>query len=691
MPRTESNDIRPDILSSLTAFATKPLSEAALNFFKILGYKSDRTLPINSLEKLREFLDQSGYLNESNALISRWRSVHFLFQLNKTEINASTNGQLSLGFSAPWEIKDVQSYVFFAIDLSLEPGNGTPTRSELSKITRALNRLVPMPVLVLFRHGETLSLSIINRRRNLRDGTRDVLTRVSLIRNISIKQPHRAHLDLLERFSLHRLRQENTRFGTFNDLDNAWQKILSIQELNKSFYRNLVDWFTWATSEINLARLPDHVVDDPEGRNRSRAIQEFTVRLICRLLFAWFLKEMGLIPSELLELYDTADRKRILTRGKGDDGFLEGNHYYRGILQNIFFMAINKPMGERRKSAQQARTDQEVNNPKLQKMAYVGKQNLPDDFNYDLFDRIPYLNGGLFDILPEDNLEFTHEEGNGFRVPNKLFYARRDDGFTISVSGGRRQNRLPIEGINRLFDHYRFTVVENTPLEEDVALDPELLGLVFENLLAEIDPTDEDAAKSARKASGSYYTPRRIVDFMVNEALFLHLKTGFEQTGANREELLLLGQLCYHTEGVDFAPIADRIVTELDNIHVLDPACGSGAFPMGMLHRMVELLRLVDPDNHLWKQRLLNRLPAEIRSDAAKGMEGKSYNYLRKLGLIQKNLYGLDIQPLATLIAKLRFFLTLVIEQEVNLTDRANNYKLQALPIWKLIFSVAIH
>ena len=66
-------------------------------------------------------------------------------------------------------------------------------------------------------------------------------------------------------------------------------------------------------------------------------------------------------------------------------------------------------------------------------------------------------------------------------------------------------------------------------------------------------------------------------------------------------------------------------------------------------------------------------------------MEGKSYNYLRKLGLIQKNLYGLDIQPLATLVAKLRFFLTLVIEQEVNLTDRANDYKLQALRIWKLI------
>jgi hypothetical protein len=101
---------------------------------------------------------------------------------------------------------------------------------------------------------------------------------------------------------------------------------------------------------------------------------------------------------------------------------------------------------------------------------------------------------------------------------------------------------------------------------------------------------------------------------------------------------------------------------------------------MGMLHRMVELLGRVDKDNERWKQRLLARLPAAMRADAARGMEGKSYKYLRKLGLIQKNLYGLDIQPLAAVIAKLRFFLTIVIEQEVHPADRAHNYGLHALP-----------
>jgi len=680
MPSNTPTDIRQHIQSAISGLTAGQLAGPARLFFEVLGYKSDRTLPVNSLTELREVIDKENYLTEANAFLSRWRSVHLLFQLAQTEIESASGGQLALDFAAAYERKDIRSYVFFALDI--EPGQAgeTPTRTELSTITRALNRLVPMPVLVLFRHGATISLAIINRRKNLRDGTRDVLTRVSLIRNINTSQPHRAHLDLLERFSLYHLREENVSLRTFNDLDNAWQKLLSVQELNKRFYRELVDWFSWAIKEIKLARLPDHVADDEQGKNRARATQEFTVRLTCRLLFAWFLKEMRLIPSELLELYDTADRKRILTRDAGAAGFLEGNHYYRAILQNIFFMALNKPMDQRRNSAQQARTDREVSNPELQKLAYVGKQNLPDNFDYDLLDRIPYLNGGLFDYLSEDNLEFTHEEGNAFIVPNKLFYAHKDDGYTITCGTARRPVQKPVEGINRLFDRYRFTVMENTPLEEDVALDPELLGLVFENLLAEIDPTDEAAAESARKASGSYYTPRRIVDYMVNEALYLHIKTRFEQAGASKEEQLLLGQLCYHAEGVNFTPIAARVVAELDAVHVLDPACGSGAFPMGMLHRMVELLHHVDHDNQHWKERLLNRLPTEMRADAARGMEGKSYNYLRKLGLIQKNLYGLDIQPLATLIAKLRFFLTLVIEQEVNPTDRAHNYGLQALP-----------
>ncbi|MEQ8820770.1 MAG: DUF3800 domain-containing protein [Sumerlaeia bacterium] len=663
---------------ALAAFLNKPLYEASLAFFTDLGYVSKKRLRIDSVKDLRDKLDTGGYLDDETALLGRWKSVHMLFQLTEGEISKSSGGQLALELAESWEPKDIRSYLFFAVELEVPADGAAPSRTELSKITRAINRLVPMPVLVLFKHGKCISLAVINRRKNMKDGSRDVLTRVSLIRNISCDHPHRAHLDLLDRFSVTRLKEESGALRSFNDLDTAWQKLLSTQELNLRFYRELVDWFTWANGEIKLACLPDHVPDT--SANRTRATQEFTVRLICRLLFSWFLKEMRLIPGELLELYDAADRPRILTKVASKRGFGNSNEYYRGILQNIFFKALNCPMDKRRKPAAQAKNDPETSDPKLAKLAYVGKQNLPEDFDYDLLDRIPYLNGGLFDALPEDNLQFTHVERTPFKVPNKLFYATRDEGFTVSAGGKGKKNRS-VEGINRIFDRYRFTVAENTPLEEDVALDPELLGLVFENLLAEIDPTDDAAAESARKASGSYYTPRRIVDYMVNEALHLHLRTRFEKDGATKQDLLLLSQLCYRADGiVDFSPIAERVVAFLDEVRVLDAAVGSGAFPMGMLHRIVELLALVDPDNERWKRRLLARLPRAMREDAARGMEQKSYNYLRKLGLIQKNLYGLDIQPLAALIAKLRFFLTLVIEQEVSPADRSHNYGLQPLP-----------
>ncbi len=661
--------------SSLSAFATQPFREASVSLFAACDYRSTRAIPINSLAELRARFDTGGLLTEASAALSRWRSVHFLFQLTDAELRIATEGTLNLGIAEPYETKDIRSYLFFALDIAPRADGLPTTRETFSKITRALNRLFPQPILILFRCGDLLSLAIINRRKNLRDGTREVLTRVSLIRDIAPAAPHRAHLDLLGRFSLTHLRTHGGEIRTFGQLDDAWQKLLSVEQLKDSFYRDLVTWFRWAQEEIQLARLPDQTIDTP--RNRARSTQEFTVRLICRTLFAWFLKEMRLIPAELLELYTITDQRRVLTRAPFDP---DANHYYRGILQNIFFQALNRPMDQRRKTGPAAAQDRTVTRAELKQLAYLGKNHLPDTFDYDLFDRIPYLNGGLFDALPEDNASDTIEDG-ALSVPDKLFYATRADGLTIAGGTGRRATRVPVEGLNRILDRYRFTVAENTPLEEDVALDPELLGLVFENLLAEIDPDDEAAAESARKASGSYYTPRRIVDYMVNEALHLHLRTRFEQAGASRDDLQLLAHLCFESgDDLDFSPIAERVVDILEALRVLDPASGSGAFPMGMLHRMVTLLGRVDPDNARWKQRLLDRLPAPMRDDARRGMEGKSYDYLRKLGVIQKNLYGVDIQPLAALIAKLRFFLTLVIEQDVHLADRAHNYGLQSLP-----------
>ncbi len=307
---------RQTIATALADFQNYQLKEAAIALFSTLGYRSDKTIDLDgSLADLQANFDPNGLLKEDNALISCWKSVHLLFQLTSDEVLQGSQGVLQLDECTELDRKLVKSCIFFALELK----GPTPTRSDLSRITRSLNRLLPIPILVLFKHKTNISLAVVNRRRNMRDGTRDVLTRISFIRNIDCVAPHRAHLDLLERFSLPVLSREHGTIRTFAQLDDAWQKLLSTQELNQRFYRELVNWFRWATSEIRLAYLPYHVEDTPASR--ARATQEFTVRLICRTLFAWFLKEMRLIPNCLLELYDATDQPRRLTTGPSICGF----------------------------------------------------------------------------------------------------------------------------------------------------------------------------------------------------------------------------------------------------------------------------------------------------------------------------------------------------------------------------------
>ena len=227
---------------------------------------------------------------------------------------------------------------------------------------------------------------------------------------------------------------------------------------------------------------------------------------------------------------------------------------------------------------------------------------------------------------------------------------------------------------------YVFTVDENTPLEEEVALDPELLGMVFENLLAEIDP-DEDIAKTARRESGSFYTPRKIIDNMVNTSLMLYLTNYFKQLGQKGFQKKLY-QLIYQNKVDEHdQSFKEMVVDALDKIKVLDPACGSGAFPMGMLHKIVAILKLVDPQNRLWLKKQLSRIEDKFQRDNfAKILEQHMEDYPRKLGIIKNVIYGIDNQPLAVLITKLRFFISLLVEQNIDLNHPQQNYHIAPLP-----------
>ena len=144
-------------------------------------------MPENFLQEV----DQHNRLRRDKALFSKWKNVDFIFQITGEEIKAGGSGQISFQFDPNQKIdnKVIESYLFIAIKLR----KGHYIRTDLSTITREINKLFPMPVLILFHHGDTLTLSVINRRLHKRDKSKDVLEKVTLIKDIRFDDPHRAH------------------------------------------------------------------------------------------------------------------------------------------------------------------------------------------------------------------------------------------------------------------------------------------------------------------------------------------------------------------------------------------------------------------------------------------------------------------------------------------------------------------
>jgi adenine-specific DNA-methyltransferase len=146
--------------------------------------------------------------------------------------------------------------------------------------------------------------------------------------------------------------------------------------------------------------------------------------------------------------------------------------------------------------------------------------------------------------------------------------------------------RQEFRGLISIFKDYNWTTDESSPIDQEVALDPELLGKVFENLLASYNP---ETATTARKATGSYYTPKEIVDYMVEESLKEYFKT---KTSLSEEKI---ENLFYQEEPKLSDEEKRELVRAIADVKIIDPACGSGAFCMGALHKLVELLNKIDP------------------------------------------------------------------------------------------------
>jgi hypothetical protein len=538
------------------------------------------------------------------------------------------------------------SILVFGVELS----SATPTRSRLAEITRWLNRKsLGAPVAVIFRYNGKITFANAERTAFLyknREGEK--AGKIVMLKDISVENTHAAHLRILlgDRNGFEGLKVDTSKVNTFERLYNYWQSVFVLQALNDQFYGDLQDWFYYALDKVKLPFCPTYI-------DKKENVKNFLVRLLARTLFCWFVKEKGLIKKELLELTDWQGERFPIVHDIDDKNFLKSNSYYRGILQNIFFNALNQ-----------------ADKKGLKDFKWL--KYLHADFDFKWFTEIPYLNGGIFDKLEEDNAKESIED-SVIQIPNFLFYGIETNE-KVKVGRGKtaREEVQKVEhkGLNGILKSYKFTLDENTPFEEDIALDPEMLGLVFENLLAELDPNLEESTKtSIRKLTGSYYTPRKIILEMVNDSLFLYLNKYLDENlpEVSKPKQKVSNLIYKHEIDRKDTKFCEGIVQALDKYKVLDPACGSGAFPMGMLHRIVDILKLVDEDNSKWLKQKLRNVDAAQRVEFEKVLKKHMDDYSRKLGIIRDSIYGIDIQPLAVQITKLRFFISLLIDQN---TDR---------------------
>jgi hypothetical protein len=194
-----------------------------------------------------------------------------------------------------------------------------------------------MPAMLLFKHGDTLTLAVIKRRLHKRDESRDVLEKVTLIKDVTFNDPLRAHIEIFCDLSVSALFEE-FHFHNFVGLHEAWEKRLASYALNERFYREIANWYFWALLH-NGVTLPRSIeaIQDRSERDKQRSI--FFIRLLTRLIFCWFLQEKRLVPRDIF-------RERV-ARTLLKDFSPNAGTYYRAFMQNLFFATLNQEQERR--------------------------------------------------------------------------------------------------------------------------------------------------------------------------------------------------------------------------------------------------------------------------------------------------------------------------------------------------------
>ncbi|MGI8735542.1 MAG: Eco57I restriction-modification methylase domain-containing protein [Pyrinomonadaceae bacterium] len=394
---------------------------------------------------------------------------------------------------------------------------------------------------------------------------------------------------------------------TLADIEAAFD----IEKVTKEFFQQYKNLFENVRDGLDKILKRSKAVKE-DFVNKGIEADDFAKKLLGQLVFLYFLQKKGWFGVA-----------RGATWGSGDKNYLR-------------YLFVERDKYYQRHAAARTRN---FFNDILEPLFYNTLATERTDDYSDRFDcKIPFLNGGLFE--PFLGYDWVNTD---ILIPDSLF--SNDE----PAEEGERGT-----GILDVFDRFNFTVNEAEPLEKDVAVDPEMLGKVFENLLPE----------NLRHKGGAYYTPRVIVNYMCQQSLTNYLSTHLpDVTRADIEAFIRIGdfQADYEAAGTksqkkNFLPAsisqnARAIDKLLEEITVCDPAIGSGAFPVGMMQEIVR---------------------ARLALSSVQGMPERSA-YSLKRHAIQSSLYGVDIDPGAVEIAKLRLWLSLVV-------DETSRERVHALP-----------
>lgn len=426
-----------------------------------------------------------------------------------------------------------------------------------------------------------------------------------------------------------------------------------------------------------------------EAEYRKFTSEQFAKKLLGQIVFLYFIQKKGWLGVEAIPVTMTekAYKNAFFARGTKSKEIMpqvyrqQEDGSYRIVYEELkklsdadeeFLAGIvkGKPWGSGPKDFMRKMFEgcKDANknyfDDYLEPLFYTGlnKNRGENGFYAPLHRRIPFLNGGLFEQL--DNYEWEH---NNFAIPNELF--------SNADTKGR-----DADGILDIFDRYNFTMNEDEPMEREVAIDPEMLGKVFENLL---DVSD-------RKSKGAFYTPREIVHYMCQETLINYLvtKTGLPEmdirdfilygdlmkdedtTKASREgsrDMLISTNIFDIQSGVNRLKELDDL---LATVRVADLAVGSGAFPLGMLNEIVKARETLSAYMSIGMN--------AFQKKSFYAYDRKPYDL--KVNTIKNCIYACDIEPSAVDIAKLRLWLSIVIDDEIAAEASSGEFDVHTKP-----------